>query len=201
MSKKKSKSEGNTSKTDQLIDEALGDMGALEIEAETDPEDEIIEIETPEKPKNKEPVAKIDVQQYVEKEAYMRLAADFDNFRRRALKERREWERQGQEKILCEVLEVLDNFERGIHQAEGDESPLAIGMRMVFSQMENLLSHQGLERIKTVGEMFDPSVHDAVSRVEDAEKEDGTIVEEIRRGYKWNNRLLRPASVAVVKNS
>jgi len=145
-------------------------------------------------------VAKIDLKQYVEKEAFMRLAADFDNFRKRVLKERVEWERQGKEKVLRGFLEIIDNLRRGLSQPDATIGPLAEGMRMVLSQAEFWLQQEGLERVPTVGIPFDPSIHEAVARVEDLSKVDGTIVEEVRAGYRWADRLLRPASVVVVKS-
>lgn len=192
-----------SSKTDELIEEAVAELDGTLVQGPlvdelTDPsEPDEIKVVTP----KKEAVATIDVQQYVEKEAYMRLAADFDNFRKRALKERQEWEQQGQEKVFQGFLEVLDNLVRGLDQAANDQSALAEGMRMVLSQAENWMKSEGLERISSLGEKFDPSVHDAVASVEDASKEDGVIVEEIRRGYKFKDRLLRPAGVIVVKNT
>lgn len=197
------------SKTDDLISEALKNMGAEENpksgNKNSQEDGEIIEVEAQEasetEQKKKEAVAKIDVQQYVDKEAYMRLAADFDNFRRRALKERKEWERQGKEKILRDLLDVIDNFSRGLSQAKDAEAPLATGMKMVLSQMEQILNSEGLERIKTLGETFDPSIHDAVARIDAKDKAEGEIIEELKCGYKYSDRLLRPASVVVAKGS
>lgn len=205
-SDKKDKTVNNRNKTDSLIDQAIDDLGTEEyqdtgevpVSKDLRPEsDEIVSMEEP----KKEAVAKIDLQQYVQKEAYMRLAADFDNFRKRALKERGEWERQGREKTLRSFLDILDNLARGLEQSEDKESPLYTGMQMVLSQAENWLKAEGLERIKCKGQSFDPNVHDAVARVEDPSKPDGSIIEEVKRGYKWHDRLLRPASVVVSKNS
>lgn len=204
MAKKDDKRGAKASRTDELIEQALknlDDTGEEKID-----EDGIVEVviddddEAEASSRTKEQVAKIDVAQYVKKEQYMRLAADFDNFRRRAMKERQEWERQGREKILRELLDVMDNFARGLTQAESDEGALATGMRMIFAQCEQLLTNQGLERIQTVGSKFDPEVHDAVAKIEKPGEKDGTIIEELKRGYKWHDRLLRPASVVVVKN-
>jgi len=198
MTKKDGKSPSSSQKTNDLINQAVHDLGG-EITLE-EASDDLVEI-TGDKSPSKEQVAKIDLQQFVDKEAYMRLAADFDNFRRRALKERKEWERQGQEKVLREVLDVLDNFQRGLVQAEGDDSALATGMRMVYSQIEGLLKQAGLERIPTVGSAFDPSIHEAVARLDNDSVPDGQIVEELKCGFRWSDRLLRPASVVVAKSS
>lgn len=212
MSEKKNKNTDKSSKTDSLIEEAIQGVYHLrddEEEFEFEGKDENISREDEEDSqigkdtaeRRREAVAKIDLQQYVEKETYMRLAADFDNFRRRALKERQEWERQGKERVMRELLDVMDNFSRGLQQATEDKSPLAEGMRMVFSQMESILKNDGLEKIKTAGEKFNPNLHDAVSSVVKEGYEESAIVEELKCGYKWGDRLLRPASVVVAKAS
>ncbi|PIR23446.1 MAG: nucleotide exchange factor GrpE [Deltaproteobacteria bacterium CG11_big_fil_rev_8_21_14_0_20_45_16] len=191
--------------TDDLIDQALrgldesGEMIQVIIDGQPESNESRSRDCEPQS-HGKEAVARIDVQQFVEKEVYMRLAADFDNFRRRALKERKEWERQGQDKVLRELLDILDNFQRGLDQFKSDDGALATGMRMVFSQVEFLIKSQGLERIPTIGTKFDPAFHEAVARIQDPSKENGSIIEELKCGFRWSDRLLRPASVVVIKN-
>lgn len=180
--------------TDELIQQALENLENTQNKTDEAEEGAIQESTGEQK---REQVAKIDVQQYVEKEAYMRLAADFDNFRRRALKERQEWEKQGREAVLRPLLDVLDNFGRGIEQAKDEESPLATGMTMIYSQMEQLLVSQGLRRIPTKGEKFNPEFHEAVAKIPSKEFEVNTIIEEVKCGFTWQDRLLRPASVVV----
>jgi molecular chaperone GrpE len=200
MTKEKSGKSDSKSRTDDLIDEALKNLNVSVNQIRDDELGEVKEASGFEENTDSKKVARIDPKQYVEKEAYMRLAADFDNFRKRALKERHEWERQGKEKILRGFLDVLDNLARASQQADGAKSPLADGIRMVLSQAENWLSSEGLERIKSMGEVFDPAIHEAIARVADPSEADGTIIEETRRGYRWPDRLLRPASVVVSKS-
>jgi molecular chaperone GrpE len=187
-----SKDKKSKSRADILIEEAVKAVEAGE--------DEAAELTSKESPKEKEPVAKIDLQQYVEKEIYLRLAADFENFRKRAIKERQDAERNGRERILRGFLEILDNLERGLAQAKSEEGPLAQGMRMILSQVEVWMKSEGLDRIESEGKMFDPMIHEAISQVEDNTKPSGTILEEVKRGYRWSDRLLRPACVIVSKN-
>lgn len=213
MSKRKEPE--NKTKTEDLIDEALksfedsqrssagfGSASSAGFNSQT-PSDEIRSAErNPDYDQTDgKKVARIDVKQYVEKEAFMRLAADFDNFRKRVLKERGEWERQGKEKVLRGFLDILDNLKRGLSQPDSQMGPLAEGMRMVLSQAEAWLASEGLQRIATIGEMFDPALHEAVAKVQDLSKPDGMIIEETRCGYRWGDRLLRPASVVVVKSN
>jgi len=192
MGDSKDQDSDKNSIADELIQEALENL---------DSEGEMAPVEDPRASGAKEKVARIDLQQYVEKEAYMRLAADFDNFRKRALKERQEWERQGKEKALRGAFDVIDNLARGLAQAAEDEGALATGMKMVLSQAEAWLLSEGFERIPSLGEKFNPSVHEAVAQVPNPDKDDGEVVEEIKRGYQWKGRVLRPASVVVVKNA
>lgn len=147
--------------------------------------------------RRRETLAKVSLQQYVEKEVYMRLAADFDNFRKRALRERTEWEKNSKEKVFRGFLDVLDNLIRGLDQAAGDSSALAEGMKMVLSQSEAWLKSEGLHRIESVGKVFNPQLHEAVGQRESDEVPEGSVIEELRRGYSWEDRLIRPASVIV----
>jgi molecular chaperone GrpE len=206
MTKKKDQS-GGRSKTEDLISEAIAAFeepsrtGEQALPGFEEPAIRPIERNPEYDTTDSKRVAKIDLKQYVEREAFMKLAADFDNFRKRVLKERGEWERQGKEKALRGFLDIIDNLRRGLKQPDSLMGPLAEGMRMVLSQAESWLQQEGLERVKTEGEFFNPAVHEAVARVEDFSKPDGLIVEELRCGYKWGDRLLRPASVVVVKSS
>jgi len=205
MSKKKDQPDPKN-RTDDLIDDAIRSFdqhSSLSGVKTPTPEPDAIrpaERNTDYDVTDGKRVAKIDLKQYVEKEAFMRVAADFDNFRKRVLKERVEWERQGKEKVLRGFLEIIDNLRRGLNQPDATIGPLAEGMRMVLSQAEFWLQQEGLERVPTVGIPFDPAIHEAVARIEDLSKVDGTIVEEVRAGYRWADRLLRPASVVVVKS-
>ena len=187
----KPKTPSKPSKADLLIEEAVRSIEEQEAKGTEDSSEE---------KDTKGSIAQIDLQQYVDKEAYLRLAADFENFRRRAIKERTEAERIGKEKALRSFLEIFDNLERGLHQAKDDQGPLADGMRMILSQAETWLKQEGLERIPSVGQIFNPQVHEAVSQIENPQIPTGQIVEELKRGYQWSDRLLRPAAVIVCKN-
>lgn len=194
----KAKKPDSKSKADLLIEEAV-----RSIEAEEGGDKEVAPAAEPEElPKSHSGVVgKIDLQQFIDKETYLRLAADFENYRRRAIKERQEAERSGREKALRTFLDILDNLDRGLSQAQGDQGPLASGIRMVMAQAEAWLKAEGLERIPTIGQMFDPAFHEAITQIEVADKPAGQIVEELKRGYRWPDRLLRPASVVTAKNS
>ena len=130
---------------------------------------------------------------------YLRLQADFENFRRRTRQEKEELAAVVTQNLLKDLLPFLDNFERAL-AAEGDEGGLRAGVEMMYKQLVEALKKEGLETIETKDKPFDPNFHQAVMRVEDAEKEDGTIVAELQKGYMVKGRVIRPSMVQVVGN-
>ncbi|MBB5335380.1 nucleotide exchange factor GrpE [Pectinatus brassicae] len=133
-------------------------------------------------------------------EQFKRLQADFVNFRRRSNQEKAEISNVILQGFVKDMLPILDNFERAV-AAEGDDNALKEGVKMIFTQFNEVLVKNGLEVIKTEGEKFDPNFHQAVMRVEDAEKEDNTIDQELQKGYMVKGRVVRPAMVKVVSNN
>ncbi len=133
------------------------------------------------------------------KEISLRTAAEMDNFRKRAAREREESMRYANQRLLEDLLPVIDNFEMGMKSAAQDSgSQIYIGMDMVRRQLNEFLTSQGVEEIATDGK-FDPNLHDAVSQQECAAGEEGRILHVHRRGFRLRDRLLRPASVIVSK--
>ncbi|MDU2066640.1 MAG: nucleotide exchange factor GrpE [Sporomusaceae bacterium] len=132
---------------------------------------------------------------------YQRLQADFENFRRRTTKEKEELSTLVAEGIITELLPVVDNFERALaSDGSKDAEAFHSGVEMIFRQMTGAFEKLGLSAIAAMDQMFDPNEHQAVMRVEDAEKEDGTIVQELQKGYRLKNRVIRPSMVKVVNN-
>ncbi|HBT20317.1 MAG TPA: nucleotide exchange factor GrpE [Peptococcaceae bacterium] len=129
-----------------------------------------------------------------------RLQADFDNYRKRTQKEKEEMAEHAGSELIKKLLPVLDNFERAL-KVEDDfitgEGSFKEGIEMIYNQLKNILNEAGVEVIKTVGEQFDPTKHEAIARVESADHEDNTIIEEIRKGYKIKDKIIRPAMVKV----
>ena len=131
------------------------------------------------------------------KEISLRTAAEMDNLRKRAAREREESIRYANQRLLEDLLPVIDNFEMGMQAASQDtKSMIYIGMDMVRRQLNEFLTSQGVEDIPTSG-AFDPNLHDAVSQEECAAGEEGRILRVHRRGFRLRDRLLRPASVVV----
>jgi molecular chaperone GrpE len=134
------------------------------------------------------------------KEVSLRTAAEMDNLRKRTAREREEAIRYANQRLLEELLPVIDNFEMGMQAASQDtKSMIYIGMDMVRRQLNDFLSAQGVEEIAAEGQPFDPNLHDAVSEELSAEHKEGTILRVNRRGFRLRDRLLRPSSVVVSK--
>ena len=133
-----------------------------------------------------------------ESERYMRLMAEFQNFKRRVAREKSDIHAYANEKIVGELLPVLDNFERALDTETEDEG-YAKGMQLIFEQLKTALNNAGLEEIKAMDEEFDPNVHNAVMTETIEEKEDGTITKVLQKGYKLKDKVVRPSMVAVNK--
>jgi len=135
------------------------------------------------------------------REQLLRIAADFDNFRKRSRKEIDEVRRRTIEDTLREVLPIVDNLERAADAVDGatEVSAVSDGVRMVLRGFDDIANRLGLKRVPTVGNQFDPTCHDAVQQEETNEHAPGTIVSEVVPGYFLGERLLRPAMVVVAK--
>ena len=130
---------------------------------------------------------------------YIRLAADFDNYRKRQEQERESLVKYGTENALKKMLEVLDNFERGQKALEGveDSEKIKECFQLVHKQVWDTLSKLGLEEIKAVGEEFDPNFHEAVMQTPTTEHPEHTVINELQKGYKVGDKILRPTLVNV----
>lgn len=130
------------------------------------------------------------------KEQLLRMAADFENFRKRAAREKTELRRFAAERVLDDFLPVLDNLQRALEHAQADD-PVAEGVRMVAKQFVDTLGQHGVTGFDSIGQVFDPERHEAMSQVPSAEAEPGTVLHEVQKGYMLHDRLLRPAKVVV----
>ena len=139
------------------------------------------------------------------KESYLtgwqRCEADFDNFRKRVRVEREELASTVVETMILKVLPILDNLERALAYAQdnGEAGPLVDGISMVAAQFLDFLAKEGITPIKAVGLPFDPRKHEAIMHVETQDCEEGTVVEEVQRGYESSRKVIRPSLVKVAK--
>jgi molecular chaperone GrpE len=131
----------------------------------------------------------------------LRLAADFENFKKRTVREKEDWTKFANEDLIKAILPFIDNLERAVNHAEkaADTGVLIEGVRLTIQQLLQALNKFGLSCFQSVGKPFDPAVHEAMLVVETDEHEPNQVVEEFQKGYLLNNRLLRPATVSVSK--
>ncbi len=135
------------------------------------------------------------------KQQWMRCAADFDNFRKRSRRELEDTRKAGREELLKDVLPVFDNLERAIASAERatDVKPVAEGLKMVLRQFVDTIGRFGISKVPTIGNRFDPTIHEAIQQIETDEHPAGAIVAEVQPGYLQGDRLVRAAMVVVAK--
>ncbi|MFQ7111318.1 MAG: nucleotide exchange factor GrpE [Anaerovoracaceae bacterium] len=167
-----------------------GDMAQEEKTDEKDRETEEDKDKAEEKPTDAEPEKE-------ESDArYLRLMADFQNYKKRVEKEKKDLYSYANEKIIIELLSVLDNFERALEQeTEGDG--FKEGMEMIFKQLGDVLEKSGLAEIAALGEDFDPNFHNAVMTEETEEYESGKVSGVMQKGYTLNGKVIRPSMVKV----
>ncbi|HTL73750.1 MAG TPA: nucleotide exchange factor GrpE [bacterium] len=136
-------------------------------------------------------------------ERLLRTTADFDNFKKRAAREKIEAAQYANYSLIQKLLPILDNFEMALaaaQNAQGDKlAALQSGVAMIQQQLKSALTETGLEEIDAAGKPFDPNFHEAVSEQESADTPEGHVLQQLRKGYKLKERLLRPATVIVAK--
>ena len=136
-------------------------------------------------------------------ERLLRTTADFDNYKKRALREKQDAIRFANENLLEKLVPALDSFDMAMAAAQSNQSDagqsLRTGINMVYQQLKSALIEAGLEEVDATGKPFDPNLHEAVSQQENAELPEGQVVQQLRKGYKLRERLLRPATVVVSK--
>ena len=135
------------------------------------------------------------------REKATRFQAELENTRKRLEREKDEALRYANSSLLESLLPVIDNFELGLQAADTatDAQSIAMGMKMVKTQLEKFLEENGVQTIEAVGKEFDPNRHDAVSQQETQDHPEGSVIEQSRKGYTLHDRLLRPASVVVAQ--
>ncbi|HDC8623286.1 TPA: nucleotide exchange factor GrpE [Staphylococcus aureus] len=181
---------------DDSVEQAEESKGHLQDEAieETSDENVIEEIDPKDQKIN-------ELQQLADEneEKYLRLYAEFENYKRRIQKENEINKTYQAQRVLTDILPAIDNIERAL-QIEGDDETfksLQKGVQMVHESLINALKDNGLEVIKTEGEAFDPNIHQAVVQDDNPDFESGEITQELQKGYKLKDRVLKPSMVKV----
>ena len=132
------------------------------------------------------------LQNFIHKQVY-------DNFRKRSQREKTEARQFANQQLLEKQLPILDNFEMALAAAKDADPAIRDGVQMIYDQFLSVLKDAGVEAIEAEGAPFDPNLHDAISQQETTEVEEGAVVQQVQRGYKLNDRLVRPARVVVAK--
>ncbi|WFB34786.1 nucleotide exchange factor GrpE [Kiritimatiellota bacterium B12222] len=190
------KSENEEILESKVEETPLGEEAVTETQTEaadtTEAAEEVVEVP---------PAAKEDVQTEQEdfKDLYLRLRADFENFRKRTRREKEEWTQRCVENLCTDLLTVMDHFDLGIDNSKGKEftEESLKGFELVRGQLSNTLGKYGLSVVDATEGNFDPNIHEAITHMPSADVEEGKIVAQTRKGYKMGDRLLRPAQVVV----
>ena len=133
------------------------------------------------------------------RDVYLRALADLDNLRKRTQQNQVAVAKSSKRPILLEILDVIDSFERALKETANLPESLTEGFHGIYKQLLSVLTKEGVSAMKSVGETFDPLIHEAVATVGGASEVPGVIVEEFSRGYRWRDELLRPAKVSVTR--
>src|SRR5262249_17034170 len=134
-----------------------------------------------------------------ERENNQRNLADFNNYRDRIERERASADRAGKREMVLSLLDFMDDFERAFEHVEDSPASVRAGVSAIHRRLASLLEAQGVVPFESIGEPFDPALHEAVGAIESDEQEPGTVLDELSRGYRWGQELLRPARVRVAR--
>lgn len=163
-------------------------------------EGEVLEVSEEEERKEERPSADEELSELREK--YLRLYAEFENYKKRVQREKEELIKYGNEALLYELLTVLDNLEMALqHSGENVSEGLVKGVKMTLREFQRITEKFGLVPIDAIGKPFDPSLHHAMSQVERDDVDDKTVVQEFRKGYMYGDKVLRASLVAVSKKA
>lgn len=173
---------------EEILDEELEETADEDTAETTEEDDEDSEVSTAES-------AEEAIE--AERERYLRLYAEFDNFRKRTAKEKLEAYGEATARCIEQLLPVVDNFERAM-EAPCSDAQYQSGMEMIFGQIKNFLEKLGVTEIEALGAEFDPNVHNAIKQSEATEEyPEGTVCEVFQKGYMLKDKMIRPAMVAV----
>lgn len=175
--------------SDKITEEAKTEEGEIEQSTEK-AEDDIDELKKKLDEKEKEALEYLQMAQ--------RIKAEFENYKKRTDKEKSELIEYGKEKIILEILPVIDNFERAIN-SEGDLESLKEGIELIYRQFKTILDKCGVKEIEAEGLIFDPYKHHAVMQAEEEGRKENEIIEVFQKGYTLNNKVIRPSMVKVAK--
>ena len=145
----------------------------------------------------KEKLAKCEEELELQKDQNMRLRAEFENYKRRTKEEKEAIYNDSVADTIKTILPIVDNFERALELETDNAKSIKDGMDMIYRQLKDAIQSNGVQEIASVGEKFDPTLHNAVMHVEDNQKGDNVVIEEFQKGYKLGNKVIRHSMVKV----
>ncbi len=175
---------------DEVLEETAAEAAEDETAEETEEAGE----------QKEEPVKEVSKEEEALSQKYMRLAADFQNFKRRTEKEKTDIYQYANEKIALDIIEVMDNFDRALaHIEDVQDKGFAEGMEKIYKQLSGVLDKNNIIEIKAEGEEFDPNFHNAVMTEENPDFESGIVIQAMQKGYTLNGKVIRPSMVKVAR--
>ncbi len=157
------------------------------------------EAQTPEVEMDKtaeERLADLEIEIAEMSDKYLRVMAEFENFRRRSIAEKSDWIKMATQDLALKICDVADNFERALEHAENPEDPFVKGMVQIDQQLRGVLEREGVKKIEALGEAFDPAFHDALAHIP-SDHDENTVAAIIQNGYTMHDKVIRAARVAV----
>ena len=134
-----------------------------------------------------------------QKDKFVRLQAETDNFRKRLSREKEEFSQYANERLFKELLPIFDNFERALEDPSSDIKSFKEGLEMILKQFSSFLEKENVEPIEAIGKKFNPMIHEVLTSEESSENEENTIISQFVKGYTINNRVIRPSQVVISK--
>jgi molecular chaperone GrpE len=192
------KGNGKTDMTDLDLEHELPGAESGEEMAEAGPKGS--EASVVAEPVDRSEVEKVKAERDALLDRLARLQAEFDNARKRATREQQEFREFAAADVIRNILPVLDSFERALKAPAAEEGDFRSGVELMYRQFQDVLQKLGVVPVPTTGQPFDPRVHEAIEMVDTTEVADHQVLEELQRGYKYKDRLLRPAMVRVARN-
>jgi molecular chaperone GrpE len=181
----------------EVKDESEDDSTAVDVEVKDEIDDSVESDEVDESTEEtKEQTETLSDQ-------YLRLAAEFDNYKKRTAREFGDIIKSANTRLLFSLVEIMDNFERALSPdaGSGDDDAYRRGVELIYNQLGDLLQKEGITAIESVGQVFDPNYHEALMQMESDEYEEGIVCKEVQKGYQINNKVLRHARVVVSKGA
>ena len=156
-------------------------------------------LDEPVEKEEQDPIAKLQAEVAEQKNNFLRLYADFENYKKRSVKERIDLLKSASSEVISSMLPVLDDFERALKASEGleDNHPLREGVLLIYNKLKSQLEQKGLKPMESIGFEFDSDFHDAITSMQVSEEKKGKVIEEVEKGYFLNDKVIRHAKVIV----